>query len=105
MNKVTKEYSVDRIIHESGHQVLRLPPYHCQFNPIELIWGICKNYFDKHIGRDGYGDECVLNMWKEAINQVNPEIWYKSIKHTENIINDWCMVTRNSNRRCESINN
>jgi len=23
---------------EKGHEVIRLPPYPCQYNPIELIW-------------------------------------------------------------------
>ena len=22
-----------------GHEILRLPPYHCELNPIELAWG------------------------------------------------------------------
>lgn len=30
--KKLKEYEVDRILRESGQEVTRLPPYHCQFN-------------------------------------------------------------------------
>lgn len=30
-------YEVDQILKEHGHEVLRLPPYHCDLNPIELI--------------------------------------------------------------------
>lgn len=26
-----------------GHEVVRLPPYHCQYNPIELIWAHVKS--------------------------------------------------------------
>lgn len=88
-NKVVHKYAVDEIIHRNGHQVLRLPPYHCQFNAIELVWGIVKNYYDRHIGRDGYGDDCVLKMWQEALNQVTPEIWKKCVSHTESLIKDW----------------
>ncbi|GLV40897.1 hypothetical protein CBL_08471 [Carabus blaptoides fortunei] len=36
--------------------VLRLPPYHCQFNAIEEVWSQCKRYYDNHVGRDGFGD-------------------------------------------------
>ena len=32
-------YKVDESLKRKGHEVLRLPPYHCEFNPIELIWG------------------------------------------------------------------
>ena len=31
-------YRIDKIIEERGFQVLRLPPYHAELNPIELIW-------------------------------------------------------------------
>ncbi|CAH1381942.1 unnamed protein product, partial [Tenebrio molitor] len=78
-----KEYVIDTILAQHGHKVLSLPPYHCQFNPIELIWGICKQYYDSHIGRDGYGDGNVKSMWLEALSTATPEIWNKSIQHTE----------------------
>ena len=35
MKTVAKEY---------GHEILRLPPYHCELNPIELAWAAEKNY-------------------------------------------------------------
>ena len=35
METVAKEY---------GHEILRLPPYHCELNPIELAWAAEKNY-------------------------------------------------------------
>ncbi|VVC24453.1 Hypothetical protein CINCED_3A008901 [Cinara cedri] len=33
-----KVYELDQIALEMEHEVMRLPPYHCQYNPIELIW-------------------------------------------------------------------
>jgi hypothetical protein len=35
-------YKVDEFLKIKGHEILRLPPYHCEFNPIELIWGDLK---------------------------------------------------------------
>lgn len=32
-----KIFELDQIALEHGHEVVRLPPYHCQYNPIELI--------------------------------------------------------------------
>ena len=29
---------IDNIAKTYGHEVLRLPPYHCDLNAIELIW-------------------------------------------------------------------
>ncbi len=31
-------YEMDELAAAAGHNVFRLPPYYCQFNPIELIW-------------------------------------------------------------------
>lgn len=33
-----KIYAIDQLAYERRHEVIRLPPYHCQYNPIELIW-------------------------------------------------------------------
>ena len=46
--KLAKEnyptYRLEKIANKYGHEIVRLPPYQCQLNPIELIWGIEKNY-------------------------------------------------------------
>lgn len=90
LNKSKKKYVIDEMVNEYGHVVLRLPPYHCQFNPIEMVWGICKNYYDRHIGRDGYSDEDVKNMWKEALSTVTPETWRKTVEKVEqDILQAW----------------
>jgi hypothetical protein len=31
-----KKYKTDTLTAESGHEILRFPPYHCIFNPIEI---------------------------------------------------------------------
>jgi transposase len=33
----TKTYDLDKLANERGNQVIRLPPYHCHYNPIELV--------------------------------------------------------------------
>ena len=34
----TQKYAVDEMAKAAGHEVVRLPPYHCELNPIELAW-------------------------------------------------------------------
>jgi hypothetical protein len=37
-----KRWVIDDILQRQGHTVLRLPPYHCEYNAIELAWSSCK---------------------------------------------------------------
>lgn len=82
-NKPEKMYAADQLAEKYNHKVLRLPSYHCIFNPIELIWGITKSYYNKHIGRDGKSVESCLNMWKEALMAVPEDAWANSVRHCE----------------------
>jgi transposase len=83
---LTKEYVIDNSALQFGHVVSRLPPYHCQFNPIEMVWGIAKNYYDKNIIKYSGRNEEMLNVWTEALNQITPEIWSNCICHVEKLI-------------------
>ena len=38
--KPTPTYKVDTIFKEKGHEVIRLPPYHCNLNAIEYVWNL-----------------------------------------------------------------
>lgn len=42
-HKPEPKFEIDELLGSHGHTVVRLPPYHCDLNPIELIWGIAKN--------------------------------------------------------------
>lgn len=88
-NKIEPIYEIDEVMRKNGHEVLRLPPYHCQFNAIELIWVNCKKYYNQHIGRDGYSHKSVIDMWNEALNHCDSKIWENCVRHTEDIIKEW----------------
>ena len=46
-----------------GHEILRLPPYHCELNAIELIWADEKNY----VARENKG--LTLNQAEELFRK------------------------------------
>ena len=48
MHKPQTTYKLDMMAREYGHEVLRLPPYHCQYNAIELIWAQIKGNLFNH---------------------------------------------------------
>lgn len=41
------KYSLDSILSKEGHDIIRLPPYHPDLNPIEMIWSQVKQYIAK----------------------------------------------------------
>ena len=42
------EYKIDTIAEAAGHSILRTPQYHPELQPIEMCWGVVKNYMAKH---------------------------------------------------------
>ena len=51
MAKVEREKYSSKVVDETavraGHTVIRLPPYYCELNPIELAWAAEKNFVAK----------------------------------------------------------
>ena len=43
-SNIDHKYTVYEMAKASGHEVVRLPPYHCKLNPIELAWSRVKRY-------------------------------------------------------------
>ena len=60
------KYEIDTLLAQKGIDVLRLPPYHCQYNPIELAWAHCKGFYNKHIHENSNDKDRVtygLKLW------------------------------------------
>jgi len=53
-------YVVDNMAKDAGHSVLRLPPYHCELNPIELAWAMVEGYVKQHNTTNKIDDVKVL---------------------------------------------
>ncbi|XP_043201307.1 uncharacterized protein LOC122370105 [Amphibalanus amphitrite] len=72
-------YAVDDMAERSGHKVVRLAPYHCVLNPIELIWAQVKGYVRKH-NKSGRMEE-VRKLVEAAVEEVTPVMWEKCCDH------------------------
>lgn len=57
-------YYIDELLGEHGHTVIRLPPYHCDLNPIELVWAMVK----KRIAEENVGGQNVMKLAEEAFS-------------------------------------
>ncbi|XP_025191797.1 uncharacterized protein LOC112592046 [Melanaphis sacchari] len=58
------KYVIDELAEASNKTILRLPPYHCELNPIELAWSSVKNHGIKRV--DG-------KMWKNFVEHTKKE--------------------------------
>ena len=84
------KYEIDTICRNNAIYVLRLPSYDCQYNPIELALGYCKQYYNKHIKMETTDPQRTANLWTEAVYNFTPEIWQNSIRRCEKLIEeDW----------------
>lgn len=78
-----KKYLLDQIALEKGHEVIRLPPYHCQYNAIELIWAQVKGQVAKKNNTFKMVD--IERLTHEALDAVTKEDWENCVRHAEKI--------------------
>ena len=67
METVSKEY---------GDEILHLPPYHCELNPIELAWAAEKNYVAGE-NKDMFLDS-VDKLFRKKREELPEDFWRKS---------------------------
>ncbi|XP_063369365.1 uncharacterized protein LOC134657732 [Cydia amplana] len=84
-NKSPACYETEEILKAHGHEVLKLPPYHCDLNAIELAWSMAKRTVAKrNLGipaadMQNLITDCFLNQWKRFTDHViNVEEEYRT---------------------------
>jgi len=75
------KYVIDEYVKEHNKVILRLPPCHCELNPIELAWSVVK----KHIKMNNstFKLQDVHKHLHDGIDQCTPEMWANFISHTK----------------------
>lgn len=66
-------YVIDDMATAAGHTVLRLPPYHCELNPIEKVWAEVKNYV--RMNNTDFKIKNVERIVHDAFENVSVEHW------------------------------
>lgn len=92
--KINKEYVCDKLAAENGHTVLRLPPYYCVFNPIELIWHQLKS----NVRRSNTSptlNTSVIELIKNVIGNISAENWKNCVKHVIKKENSYIALSAN----------
>lgn len=75
------KYVVDEYVKSHGKEVLRLPPYHCELNPIELAWASVKQYVKMINTSFKLAD--VHRLLREGVDRSTPEMWKNLTRHIE----------------------
>lgn len=78
-------YVIDKTASEYGHKVVHIPPYHCQYNPIELIWAQVKGYVAK---RNAFKMADLKPLVHESFNNITSDNWKNDVRHAEKLQED-----------------
>ena len=77
--------SVESIAKNAGHETLRLPPHHCELNPIEMVWGVLKNYVATENKDMTLKSVEELFRKRHAELKDQPEFWKKCVEKVKRI--------------------
>lgn len=87
-NRPQPVYRIDEILQDKGFVPLRLPPYHPDLNPIELIWNMVKmKVSEKNMSHVSLSD--LRNMTSEAVGKITKEDWEKAVAHANKIADEY----------------
>jgi transposase len=60
------------------HSVLRLPPYHCELNPIELVWAQIKH--NVSVNNTQFKTNLIDKLIHEGVDRVTVENWRNYVR-------------------------
>ncbi|XP_046685095.1 uncharacterized protein LOC124370838 [Homalodisca vitripennis] len=95
-------YELDELVTSSGgHVVLRLPPYHPDLNPIELIWAEVKNYVASRNIQCSFSS--IKSLAEEKFSLICAEEWARKCEHVKKIENDYASAEPQIDNLVESM--
>ncbi|XP_052680568.1 uncharacterized protein LOC128161331 isoform X2 [Crassostrea angulata] len=78
-HKPRPKYVIGDLALKAGHTVLRLPPYHCELNPIELVWAEIKSFVAR--SNSTFKKDKVKELFNQARSTYWVEKWRKVESH------------------------
>lgn len=78
-HKSPPNFVIDKVAKDRGHEILRLPPYHPDLNPIELVWSRLKKIVACRNTTFRVND--VLELTKQAFQEITPQDWENNCNH------------------------
>ena len=82
---IQQTYAVDEMLKRKGFLPVRLPPYHCHFNPIEHLWSVLKKGArEKNIDWRGAAAKELLET---VAKNIDTSAFCNSYRHVEKVEN------------------
>lgn len=82
-----RKYHFDVLLRSSGHVPLRLPPYHPDLNPIELIWANIKGYVSMR--NVTFKMENVIPLCNDAFSRIGKDEWQAVCTKVKKVESDY----------------
>ena len=76
-------------VKNAGYETLRLPPHHCELNPIEMVSGVLKNYVATENKDMTLKSVEELFRKRHAELKDQPEFWKKCVEKVKRIEEDY----------------
>ncbi|GAU87230.1 hypothetical protein RvY_00113 [Ramazzottius varieornatus] len=96
-NHVGDRYYMDDYLKtEEGIETVRLPPYRCDFNPIEKGWARRKGYVAKQNTTSKLPD--LIKLWEESADIFEPEDFSKLFAHCIKLEDDYWDIDTKEDR-------
>lgn len=76
------KYVIDEIAEQYNKTILRLPPYHCELNPIQMVWSMIKRYVK--CNNNTFKIQEVKLLFQEGIERMTTEHWRNFINYVSN---------------------
>ncbi|XP_063585511.1 uncharacterized protein LOC134762951 [Penaeus indicus] len=78
---------IDQMAHDAGHEVLRIPMFHCHLNPIELIWARLRSKLEEN--SNTYKRKCRPEEIKYALERITKEDWKRCLYHAKQVEDEY----------------
>lgn len=86
VSQIKSQYDVnkiDELASASGHVVLRLPPYHCELNPIEMVWAQLKHYIK--MNNTTFKVKDMEELITQGYRNITLDNWQNYVKHIKDV--------------------
>ena len=98
---LVKDKVMETVAKEYGHEILRLPPYRCELNPIELAWAAEKNYVageNKDMSLDS-----VEKLFRKKREELPEDFWRKCVEHVKKMEENYWELDRSQDNKVEQL--